>query len=112
MLHLGNNDVMADPAPTRACIAIAEAKPLPKDVETIFVSGDRYVACQEYGKFVPGEPVTRDLTTRLMPSYPIKKILDSGVSAANTCGKFRAEARPGELIFYVRPRSFSERMRQ
>jgi hypothetical protein len=41
-----------------------------------------------------------------MPSYPIKKILDSGVSAANTCGKFRAEARPGELIFYVKPLSF------
>jgi hypothetical protein len=33
----------------------------------------------------------------------IKKILESGVVAGNTCGKFRAEPKPGELIFFVRP---------
>jgi hypothetical protein len=76
----------------------------------ITVNGDRYVGCQEYGKITPGEPPTNPVTT--MPSYPIKKILESGVSSSNTCGKFRAEPKPGELIFYVRPRSFLEKWKQ
>ena len=80
------------------------------DVERITISGDRYIACQEYGKIVPGEPPTDPLTT--MPSYPIKKILESGITSANTCGKLRIEAKPSELVFFVRPRSFWERMRE
>jgi hypothetical protein len=79
-------------------------------LEGMMISGDRYIACQEYAKIVPGEPPTNPLTT--MPSYPISKILDSGISAANKCGKFREEPKPGKLIFFVRPRSFWEKMRQ
>jgi len=115
VLHLVNSEVIADAVSPRACNGIADVgpRPLPKDVDTIFVRGAGHIICQEYGKIIPGEPAaTSDFPGRLMPSYSIKKILDSGVSAANTCGKFRAEAKPGELIFYVRPRSFSERMRQ
>jgi hypothetical protein len=46
------------------------------------------------------------------PSYPIKNILETGVVASNTCGKFKAEARPGDLIFFVRPASWWEKMRR
>jgi hypothetical protein len=106
VLHFSEKEIVAQSAcqgwPVRASRG--------SDLEGITVSGDYYVACQEYGKVTPGEPPTDPLN--IMPSYPIKRILESGVSAGNTCGKFRAEARPGELILYVRPRSFSERMRQ
>jgi hypothetical protein len=47
-----------------------------------------------------------------MPWYSIKKILESGVSTANRCGKFEAEAKPGELIFFVRPLTWWERLSQ
>jgi hypothetical protein len=37
------------------------------------------------------------------PSYSIREILEHGVVGENVCGKVKAEARPGELIFFVRP---------
>jgi hypothetical protein len=105
LLHIADNDILAE----TACPGWVSRASRRTDMDGITVSGDRYIACQEYAKILPGEPPTDPLTT--MPYYPIKKILESGISAANTCGKFRAEARPGELIFYVRPRTFSERMK-
>jgi hypothetical protein len=104
VLHLTDTELQAEAGcpgwPTRARM----------EADGIILSGDRYVACQEYSKLTPGEPPTDPL--RIMPSYPIKSILQSGVGSSNTCGKFRAEPKPGELVFYVRPRSFWERMRQ
>jgi hypothetical protein len=84
----------------------------PKDGETITVSGDNYVACQEYGNTLPADAANRGVLKQLMPSYSISRIADSGLSSSNTCGKFRAKAKPGELIFFVRPRSFFEKMRE
>jgi len=85
-------------------------------VDAIAVMGDSYVACQEYGKISSGEQTKPDalpgVIKKVVPSYKIKKILESGVSAANTCGKFRAEAKPGELVLFVRPRGFLERLKQ
>jgi hypothetical protein len=114
VLHFGNNQVTADAASPHACngMAVLGPKAVPNGMDGITVSGDDYAACQEYGKIVPGEPATPTLLKEIMPSYPIKKILEWGVSAANRCGKFRAEAKPGELVFFVRPRSLLERMRQ
>jgi hypothetical protein len=114
VLHLGDNQVTANAVSSPAChgVAVLGPKPLPKDADTIAIASDYYVACQEYGKVVPGEPATPNLVREIMPSYSTKKILESGVSAPNTCGKFRAEAKPGELIFFVRARKFLERMRQ
>jgi hypothetical protein len=106
VLHVSDSEIQAEGGcpgwPTQA-----SRRP---DADGITVSGDRYVSCQEYGKITPGEPPTDPVTT--MPSYPLKKILESGVSSSNTCGKFRTEARPGELVFYVRSRGFLEKMRQ
>jgi hypothetical protein len=114
VLHFENNQATAEAASPHDCneTAVLGPKAVPKGMDAITVSGDLYVACQEHGKIIPGEPATPNLLKEVMPSYPIKKILESGVSTANTCGKFRTVAKPGELIFFARPRTFSERMRE
>jgi len=83
----------------------------PTGSERILVTGDYYVACQEYAKVVPNAAKPK-FTGKIPPLYPIKEILESGISASNTCGKFRAKPKPGELIFFVKPRSFWGKMRQ
>jgi hypothetical protein len=83
----------------------------PTGSEGILVTGDYYVACQEYAKVVPNAAKPKFIRI-IPPLYPIKEILESGISASNTCGKFRANATPGELIFFEKPRSFWEKMRQ
>jgi hypothetical protein len=95
VLHFENGKVTADAAPLRGCDGTAAREPrlLPKDMDAIRIRGDLYVACQKLEKVVPGEPVTAGFPDK--PSYSIKNILESGVSAANTCGKFRTEAKPG-----------------
>jgi hypothetical protein len=114
VLHLGDNQVTADAVSARACGGNASVgpKPFPKDSDGISVAGDYYIVCQEYGKFAPGEPPTSNSLKQMVPSYPIKKILESGVAAGNTCGKVRAEAKPGELVIFERPTTFGERLRQ
>jgi len=82
----------------------------PSGTGGLTLSGDHYLACQEYGKITRGEAPVNSLTT--MPAYPIAKILESGISAGNTCGKFRAEAKPGELILFMRPLHWWERMKR
>lgn len=94
------------------CAGWAVSAIRPKNAEAITISGDKYVACQEYGKVLPQDGANRGLLKQLMPSYSISRIAHSGLSSSNTCGKFREQAKPGELIFYVRPRSFFEKMRQ
>lgn len=106
VLHLAENEIQAEIAcPGWPARVIGHANNLQ-------ISGDEYLPCQEYGKINPGEPITPDLTMAPMPSYSIKKILESSVKGSNTCGKFRKEAKPGELIFYERPLHWWEKMRR
>jgi hypothetical protein len=111
VLHLRGNEVTAD----AACQGWSK-QARAAGVDAIAVMGDSYVACQEYGKISSGEQTKPDalpgVIKEVVPSYPIKKILESGVAAGNTCGKFRAEAKPGELVLFVRPRGFLERLKQ
>jgi hypothetical protein len=108
---LGGNEVTAD----AACQGWSK-QARAAGVDAIAVMGDSYVACQEYGKISSGEQTKPDalpgVIKKVMPSYKIKKILESGVSSANTCGKFKVEAKPGELVLFVRPRGFLERLKQ
>jgi hypothetical protein len=69
--------------------------------------GDMYVLCQAYGKAVSGQPQPPD--TDLIPTYSITKIFESGVVAVNTCGKFKADVKPGELVLFARPMSLWEK---
>jgi hypothetical protein len=111
VLHIQNRQVTADATSPQACNgqAIVGPKSLTDDVGSISVMGDMYVACQEYGNRVSGQPPR--LNTDLIPTYPITKILGWGVAATNTCGKFKEEAKPGELILFARPLSFWEKLR-
>jgi hypothetical protein len=108
VLHLAEDELVADVA----CPGWPVRASRPKSADTITVSGDYYVACQEYGKVVPGDAANRDLMKQVMPSYPIKKVLESGLAAGNACGKFRVEAKPGELIFFVRPPTWLEKLKR
>jgi len=112
VLHLRNGDVTAD-GPPDACngSAVLGPKSLPNGTDVITPLDDYYVGCQEYGKVIPGEPTGPDAARERMPSYPIKKILESGVAAGNTCGAFRATAKPGELILFVRPQHWWEALK-
>ena len=107
VLHIRGRQVTADADSAYACNRQAILGPrVFDDLKSISVMGDIYVACQEYGKAVPGQPPSDRI-----PTYLIAKILESGVTAANTCGKFRAEAGKGELLLFARPMSFWEKMK-
>jgi hypothetical protein len=79
---------------------------LANDLESISVMGDIHVACQEYRKRAAGQPAGD-----VIPTYRTSKFVKSGVAAANTCGKFKAEAKPGELILFVRSMSFWQKFK-
>jgi hypothetical protein len=112
VIHIRDIEATADDVSSSACRANSVGpRSIPKDSDTIAVVGSEYVACQEYAKPAPGEPPDPDLFGKLMPSYSIKRILELGVSSANTCGKIRAQARPGELVLFVRPMSRWERLK-
>jgi|SRR5208283_1520991 len=112
VLHLENDQMTADAQSPHACNGMASLGPkvLPQGTDAITILPDEYMACQEYAK-VPN-PAKPKFVAEVPPLYSIKKILESGVAASNTCGKFRAQAKPGELIFFVRPRSFWERLKE
>lgn len=110
VLRYGDGNVTAEAVTAHTCngMAVLGPKRLRNGMDAIAISGDYYVPCQEYGKL---DPDKLNLGLGNMPSYSIKKILDSGVSGANTCGKARAKAKPGELILFMRPLTFWEKMR-
>jgi hypothetical protein len=112
VLHLTENEVIAAGVSPSPCnrIAVLGPKPLPKGIDTIAVTSNEYIDCQEWAKVIP-EEAPKNILNRA-PSYQIEKILESGVAAGNRCGKFTAEAKPGELIFFVRPASFWEKVRR
>jgi hypothetical protein len=60
------------------------------DAEWIDILPDYYFDCR-----------ARKDTRR--PIYSVKEVLQSGVVTDNTCGKFTAEPKPGEITFFVRP---------
>lgn len=94
------------------CSGFATLDPTVGVSDKIQISSVYYIACQEY---VDPRSLSRPITNpteELMPSYSVKRILELGVTASNTCGKFRATAKPGELIIFERPKSFWERLRE
>jgi len=67
----------------------------------LILSANLYVDCR-YSKQTGSE----------RPSYLVSDILQSGVLAANTCGKLKIAPTPGELIFFVRPEHWWEGMKR
>ncbi|MGH9433907.1 MAG: hypothetical protein ACRD3T_20455 [Terriglobia bacterium] len=79
-------------------VAVLHLGPVRPDL--IEVLPDFYLACQ------------RPRPVGSVPRYSIKEIITQGVATANTCGKIEVSPKPGELIFFVRPRTLWERLRQ
>ena len=67
----------------------------------LLLSANLYVDCR-YSKQTGPE----------RPTYPVSEIVQSGVLAANTCGKLKLSPTPGELIFFVRPEHWWEGMKR
>jgi hypothetical protein len=42
--------------------------------------------------------------------FSTKEVLQHGVASANTCGKITASPQPGDVILFVRPRNFHEKV--
>jgi len=62
-----------------------------------------YVSCQ------PNRP---DYSWLLIQSFSTSDVLRSGVVTVNACGKANASPQPGELILFVRPLTFWEKLKQ
>jgi hypothetical protein len=47
-----------------------------------------------------------------LKNFSTKEIFDHGYVSANTCGKVKATPQPGQVILFVRPLTFWEKMKQ
>ncbi len=47
-----------------------------------------------------------------LKNFSTKEVLDHGYASANTCGKVTASPQPGQVILFVRPLRFWEKMQQ
>jgi hypothetical protein len=45
-------------------------------------------------------------------NFSTKEVLDHGYASGNTCGKVTATPQPGQVILFVRPLTFLEKMKQ
>lgn len=89
---------------------------------------DRWKQCGEFGVINPVvkfegsisinagyvlcQPQATDYSWLAMKTFPTKQLLVEGVATANACGKHTASPRPGEVIIFVRPLSFWEKVKQ
>jgi len=97
VLHLRDNELTAETGSPSACngLAVAGPKRFPGDAQSIAITSDYYADCQPYTRVGPQQNTPP-------PSYSIQAILESGTATSNACGKFRTEARRGELVLFVR----------
>jgi hypothetical protein len=66
----------------------------------IEVEANYYIDCRPFHRDAP------------RPTYSVDEIKNEGVAAQNACGKLDSEAKPGELLFFVRPIHFWEGMKR
>lgn len=100
LLHLTDNDTETSVQNHgSACGSLGIIDPVLKYADTIGINSDYYMSCQAHP---PDSP-------RL--SFSVKKLLQSGDSTTNVCGKVEASPKPGELVFFVRPRTWWEGMK-
>lgn len=62
-----------------------------------------YVLCQSRSP---------DQSWLAITDFPMKEVLQHGIATANTCGKATASPEPGEVILFVRPLSWWEKLKQ
>jgi hypothetical protein len=101
LLHLTDKDTETSvQSHGSACGGIAVIDPVVKHADIIGINGAYYMSCQAHP---PDSP-------RL--SFSVEKLLQSGDSTTNICGKIEASPKPGDLVFLVRPRTWWERLKQ
>jgi hypothetical protein len=76
--------------------------PVVKRADTIYVRPG-YVLCQLRS---PG------YSWLAMTSFSTEEVLQHGVATANTCGKATAPSTPGQVIIFVRPLTWWEKLKQ
>ena len=81
-----------------ACGGWGEVDPVVRYADIIGIATGNYVPCQAH-------PVD---TPKLL--FSVQEVLRFGAATANACGKIEASPHPGELIFFVRPRHWWERV--
>jgi hypothetical protein len=101
VLHVGGGTVSAEVPPGAQCVGgFPTRATLPQGEDRITpASGGN--DCHPFHKNQVNTP----------PSYSIQEILQHGVVAENTCGKVRTETKPGELIFFLRPPTWLEKLK-
>ena len=62
-----------------------------------------YVLCQ---------PRTPNYSWLARMAPPTKKVLEQGIVTPKTCGKTTASPKPGEVIIFVRPLTWREKLKQ
>ena len=62
-----------------------------------------YVLCQ---------PHTPDYSWLAIASFSTRQLIEQGIVMPNTCGEATASPQPGELVVFVRPLSWLEKMKQ
>lgn len=62
--------------------------------------------------FVICYPHVRDYSWLSTTSIPTRQLLQQGIVWPNTCGKATASPEPGELIIFVRPLNWREKLKQ
>jgi len=83
-----------------ACGGRGVIDPVVKYADVIGITSEHYMPCQAHP---PDSPAL---------SFSVKKVLQSGDFSANACGKIEATPKPGELVFFVRPLHWWERMKR
>jgi len=76
--------------------------PIVKYGDTISIRAG-YVSCQ---------PHTPDYSWLTMTDLTTKQVVQQGIVTPNTCGKATASPKPGEVILFVRPLTWWEKMKQ
>jgi hypothetical protein len=87
---------------SKECGDFGVTNPVVKYASSIRVNAG-YVSCQVR------QP---DHTWLAIQNFSAKEVLESGVVTANTCGKANASPTPGEIVLFVRPLSWWEKLKE
>lgn len=85
-----------------ACGYFGVVNPVVKYADSIRINIG-YVSCQ---------PHAPHYSWLLMMTFSTENLLRSGVVTANACGKATASPDPGEIVLFVRPLTFWEKLKQ
>lgn len=84
------------------CGAFGVVNPVVRFESSVTINAG-YVLCQQQGT---------DYSWLALKNFPTKEILTEGVVTPNACGKHTARREPGEVIVFVRPMTFWEKLKQ